>query len=461
MKKRTFSLSIIFFVFAITSVIFVINFKRKTKSDEYIEPQNSNYDILIYNTEPSFNSTFNKIANEYGNMSGISVAFVNKSLDTLENFGTEPPDIFMIKKFDELKLQMQYENIFDFYNSSEKTFREIVEKIPDNLKLKVNNISNCGIPLTLRGFGLVVNQSLLSSIVGEEAFKSLVNDLVSCSFDEFKTFVENIKSNSFTLNGNEYKINQEVVKNLESVFSFPIDVSFAKLFNNLLVNAFSTSSNMTLLNDPLSMSGKITKWMQMIDLMTSYSNPPRGNTFIDMKENSKSNAIQKFTEGKSLFLVSEDDNYEEIKKQNIDMSKNLTFIPIKAPFESNDTNSKITVYCPYYFVINSKSEKLKMAQDFLTWLMSSPLAQKYLIQDLNLIPYNTLDSGIIDNPLGRSSLNYFQCESTLEPIFQVTKNSWLNTISQFFIKKYLTQKQWNDRHYKTFEDYCIKKWDIV
>ena len=83
----------------------------------------------------------------------------------------------MVKRFDELKVQRQYGNIFDFCNASEKTFREIVEKIPDSLRLKVNEINNCGIPLTLQGFGFAVDQGLLASIFGEEAYKNLINDL--------------------------------------------------------------------------------------------------------------------------------------------------------------------------------------------------------------------------------------------------------------------------------------------
>ena len=459
MKKITFSLSIAFFICAIASIILVINFKRKTKSEDYVSTPVGNYDILIYNTEPSFNSVFNKIADEYGNSSGISVAFVNKTSDVMENFGNESPDIFMIKRFDELKVQRQYENVFDFYNASEKTFREIAEKIPDNLRLKLNDINNCGIPLTLRGFGFAVDQGLLSSIFGEEACKNILNDLTRCSFDDFKKFVENIKSTSVTLNGNEYKVNQEAIKNLDSVFLFPIDTSFPKLFNNLLVESFSGISNIMLSNDSSNMIGKVEKWMQMIDLITSHSKPSRGSTFISMKENSKSEAIKKFANGKSLFLIAEDGDYEEIKSQNADIAKNLVFIPIKAPFASNNTNSKITVYCPYYFVINSKSEKLKIAQDFLTWLISSPTAQKYLIQDLNFVLYNTIDSGTIANSLGRSSFNYFQCDSVIEPIFQVTKTSWMNNVTQFLTKKYLSSRQWNERYYKTFEDYCIKKWN--
>ena len=460
MKKTTFSLSIAFFVCAVISIILVVHFKRKAKSDDdYVVPPVGNYDILIYNTEPSFSSVFNKISDEYANSSGISVAFSNKNSDVLENFGAEAPDIFMVKRFDEIQVQRQYENIFDFHNASEKTFREIVEQIPDNLRLKLNDINNCGVPLTLRGFGLAVDQGLLSSIFGDEACKSIINDLTMCSFDDFKKFVENIKSSYIVLNGNEYKINQEAAKNLESVFLFPIDTPFPKLFNNLLVESFSNMSNMMLSSDAVSMNGKIEKWMQMIDLITSHSKPSRGSTFISMKENSKSEAIKKFVKRKSLFLIAEDSDYEEIKSQDSDVAQNLVFIPLKAPFESNNINSRITAYCPYYFVINSKSEKLKIAQDFLTWLISSPSAQKYLIQDLKFILYNTIDSGTIENSLGRSTLNYFQCDSILEPIFQITKTSWMNNISQFLTKKYLSSRQWNDRYYKSFEDYCIKKWD--
>ena len=459
LKRKNFIISILFFVFAVISVVLIIKFRKKTDNDEKETVVNvGSYDILVYNTEPKFSEVFNKISDEYSNSSGIVVAFSDNNSDVLSNFLNNPPDIFMIKNFDEFRVQQQYENIFDFQNSSETTFKEVMEKIPDSIKLKSNVINNCGLPLTLRGFGLAVNQDLLSSIFGEESYKNVVNDLMSCSYSDFKKFVENIKFNSTTLNGNEYKINQNAIKSLDSIFSFHIETPFGHLLNNALSEAFPTSSELMMSNNVEKLSGKISKWMQMVDLLSSHSDPSRGSSFLNVEINSKSNAIKKFSDGKSLFLVAEDSDYEEIKKQNVEASKNLIFIPLKAPFETENANTKLTVYCPYYFVINSKSEKLKIAQDFLTWLISSPTPQKYLIENLNFVPYNVYDMETIENPLGRSTLTYFQCNNVLEPIFQGANNNWISTISQYLQRIYLPLRKWHESYYKSFENYCIKRW---
>ena len=458
MKKKTFILSITLSVFLILLVVLFIKLRKKNISEESKEIISSgSYDILIYNCNSDFSEVLNKISDEYSNSSGIIVAFSDKSTDLLCDFGNNAPDIFMVKNFSEFKSQQQYGNIFDFSNANEKTFREVVDNIPELLRLKSHDINNCGVPLTLRGFGLAVNQDVLASIFGEDSYKNIVNDLMICSYEDFKNFVEGINYSSVSINGHEYSLNRVEVNKLESIFSFHIENSFEHMFNNALCESFSSHSDLLVAKESSSISGKISKWMQMVELLSSHSNPSRGSSFVNFEINSRQNAIENFANGKSLFLVAEDIDYEDIKKFNNSSSKNLIFIPLKAPFESNTSNSKITVYCPYYLVINNKSSKMKIAQDFLTWFISSSVSQKLLVEGLGFIPYN-FEPGNIENSLGRSLLTYFQSGNILNPVFQGANKNWINDISQYFKKIYLPLKNWNENYYKTFENYCIKRW---
>ena len=185
MKKKTFILSITLSVFLILLVVLFIKLRKKNISEESKEIISSgSYDILIYNCNSDFSEVLNKISDEYSNSSGIIVAFSDKSTDLLCDFGNNAPDIFMVKNFSEFKSQQQYGNIFDFSNANEKTFREVVDNIPELLRLKSHDINNCGVPLTLRGFGLAVNQDVLASIFGEDSYKNIVNDLMICG-EEF------------------------------------------------------------------------------------------------------------------------------------------------------------------------------------------------------------------------------------------------------------------------------------
>ena len=458
MKKKTFILSITLSIVLILLVVLFIKLRKKSVPEESQEIISSgSYDILVYNCDPSFSETFNKISDEYSNSSGIIVAFSDKNIDLLCDFGNNAPDIFMVKNFSEFRSQQQYGNIFDFSNASEKTFREVMDNIPDLLRLKSHEINNCGVPLTLRGFGLAVNQSVLASIFGEETYKNVINDLMVCSYDDFKNFVEGINYSSVSINGHEYSLNRVEVNKLESIFAYHIETSFEHLLNNALCESFSSHVDLAVAKESSNISGKISKWMQMVELLSSHSNPSRGSSFVNAEINSRKNAIENFANGKSLFLISEDIDYEEIKKYNIEASRNLIFIPLKAPFESNASNSKITVYCPYYLVINNKSPKMKIVQDFLTWLISSPVSQKLLVEGLGFIPYN-FEPGNIENSLGRSSLTYFQSGNVLNPVFQGANKNWINDISQYFRKIYLPLKSWNEKYYTAFENYCMKRW---
>lgn len=458
MKKKTFILFVVSSLVLILLVFLFIKLRKKNEPEETREfVTNGSYDILVYNSDSSFSETFNRISDEYSNSSGIVIAFSDKNTDLLGDFGSNAPDIFMVKNFSEFRSQQQYGNVFDFSNATEKTFREVVDRIPENLRLKSHEVNNCGIPLTIRGFGLAVNQSVLASIFGEDAYKNVINDLMVCSYDDFKKFVENIKFNSVSLNGHEYNIDRVAVSKLESIFSFHIEISFEHLLNNALCESYDSSYDLLVAKDSSGISDKISKWMHMVDLLSAHSNPSRGSHFIDKQMNSRENAIENFAKGKSLFLVSEDIDYEDIRKVDIEASKNLIFIPLKAPFESETSNSKITVYCPYYLVINNKSPKINIAQDFLTWLVSSPVPSKLLAEKLGFIPYD-YEAENIENSLGRSSLTYFRSGSILNPVFQGANKNWINDISQYFKKIYLPLKSWNENYYKTFENYCIKRW---
>ena len=154
-------------------------------------------------------------------------------------------------------------------------------------------------------------------------------------------------------------------------------------------------------------------------------------------------------------------DFNEINEYNAELASHLTFIPVKIPIESNenrDLNTNLTVYCPYYLMVNAKSPKAKMAQDFLTWIVSSPVAKKYLLEDAGCVSYDIQDPNTIENTLSRSAINYLQTENVLAPVFQGAKKTWLNSIYQHLTKKYLTVNNWSSVYFSNFDDFCIKKW---
>ena len=168
LRTRQLVFIILFVIFSVICAIFVIKFKRKSNIEETRIVQNDSYDFLVYNTEPEIQECLEKLADEYRNKSGIVPAVSLKESEMIADFHSDSnsnsvPDIFMIKNFDEMKIQTQYGNILDFMNASEKTFQEIAKNIPNILQAQINEINNCGVPLTVCGAGFAVNQKLLAS----------------------------------------------------------------------------------------------------------------------------------------------------------------------------------------------------------------------------------------------------------------------------------------------------------
>ncbi|MBO6127089.1 MAG: extracellular solute-binding protein [Clostridia bacterium] len=463
MKTKRLIFIILFVIFAIICAVFVIKFKKKSTVEETKVVQNDSYDFLIYNTEPELQECLEKLADEYRNISGIVPAVSLKDSEMLTDFNSEntSPDIFMIKNFDELKIQTQYGNVLDFMNASEKTFQEITKNIPRVLQAQVNEINNCGIPITVCGSGFAVNQKLLASIFGEEAYKNIINDLITCSYEDFVNFVKNIKSPSVVLNNKNYNINQAAANNLEAIFSFHMESPLSKMLNNIFAMNFESASDLSGAENLSNMKDKFANWLHMLDLITSNTSIKRSSDFTSLDKNSKSRAIKEFSENKTLFLVASDKDYYDIKSCNSETASHLIFIPFKFPCEKNenkDLNTNLTVYCPYYFMINAKSQKSKMAQDFLTWIISSPVARKLFLEEANCVSYDTRDPGIIENTLSRSVISYLQSENALMPVFMGIKKIWLSSVSQQLIKKYFNTNIWNNSYYNNFDNYCIKKW---
>jgi len=457
LKVKTFSAIVIFFIFSLTLVIVLINFKKNYKNEnQNIQKDNKNYDFLVYNTNPDFKDSFDKISEEYKNVSGIVPAFVTKNSDLLYDFDSKNfPDIFMIKNFDELKSQKQYGNVFDFLNASEKTFQEVAMSIPEKLRLKISDINNCGIPLTIKSCGIIIDPKVISSIFSDDVHKSVINDLRTCSYEDFGNFTKIKKLSSIKINDREYEVNNDFSNNLEATFLFHTEISFAKLLNNILSSLFDSAFDLSNQYDISKMSGYFVNWIQALDLISSNTPYGRGKDLVDLNVNSKKSAIKKFTEGKHIFLIGEDNDFYEIKEIDQAVASRLTFIPFKTP---NTINSKLTIYCPYYFLINAKSEKKKMAQDFLTWLITSSTAQKHLIEKMNFVSYNLRDVGVLENSLSRSTFMYLQSDSVFFPVFQGAKKNWNNLVSKRLIDNYLSAKTWTENDYKNFDSYCIRRW---
>ena len=458
-----------------------------------------NYDIFVYNSDGNIGESFRKMCDDYTSRSGITIRTVTPSdeentFDNLQNYlsSNNPPTVFSVSSIYELNKLKENSQIWDFNNATEESFKEIVNAIPTELKLSSNTVDNFGIPYTVEGYGFLVDQKMISSLFGGNHYRKALYDLKNCSYDEFYEFVQAVSSYistggayEFTLNGNTYSFvpeKGELSKNLNGIFSFPAGTSKYSgnyIINPALASIFNSAAEANIADDSKmeSLSGALIKFAESLDFITSNISvingaTGRGTDAVSSTQNSTSQAMKNFINGKSLFLLANSNDYKNISVFNSLIAKRCTFIPIKIPFNENiegtntatDISKKInrglTVYAPRYYCINAKAsdEERKKAQGFLTWIQTSDLAQKYVISDFSFAPYNVEDISVVDNPLSRAVLEYIQDKKMLSAVYQGAPNSWCENIGRYLTERYLVKSDWSHETYQEIADYGVDKW---
>ncbi|MDR1240751.1 MAG: hypothetical protein LBK29_02625 [Oscillospiraceae bacterium] len=463
------------------SSLFFCGCKKNEEQDLGVAPEvSADYDILVYGTEPTFNEPFKKMVEKYRDALGVVVKHESSSEIGLDSRmkSSNPPDIFLIKTMDELEVQKNLGNVLDFLNASENTFKSMCSKIPENLKLGLSEINSCGIPLTTRGFGFVVDPKMIAAIFGEGKYKSVINDLNICSYEEFEEFVKSIskfieggKPNPANLRGKSYifsGIKNGLSSSLESVFAFSAEISVLKAMNSALAASFESASEFACSQEMEKFKIPAENFMQAFDLVSENTRLGRGMSLTDREINSQKQASKQFAAGEAFFLLADDLSFNYIKVYNPEIASRVNYIPFKIPIKQksiktnlneNKINSNLTVFCPYYLVINANSEKLKFSQDFLTWLKTSPIAEKCLVEDFEFAPYDSRDVSIISNKLSRSALSFLSSNKIIPPVFWGSPQSWEEKIIKQIDEKYLSKSDWSENDYDVFSNFCLEKWE--
>lgn len=460
---------------------------------------NKDYDIFIYNSDTSIGKAFREMCDEYTKKTGVIIRTVTPSEEestysNLESFISSeyPPSIFTLNSIDELKLCQQSENIWDFNNATQDSFKEMVNTIPEGMRLSSNSSDSFGVPTTLEGYGFVVDPKMLSSLFGGDKYRKVINDLKSCTYEEFNYFVEAL--NSYISSGaiSEFKLNEKdytfleagrgLSKNLKGVFSF--SGSNSKIFgsyimNPILASVFSLPSDAYNAGEDEinSLENPISKYVELLDFISSNvagetSKLNRGSELISTSKNSTAQSIKNFVKGKSVFLIATTKDYENMSIFDSLAAKRCIFIPFKVPITDYDLdssgksldknlNKSLGINVPRYFCINSRAtdHEKKVAQDFLVWYASSDLAKKYIVSEFGYVPYNIDDGSILDNPLERSMIDYIKENKFLPPVFSGAPKSWPDDImGKYVVNSLLNKSYWNYEDYENTSKYAIDEW---
>lgn len=456
------------------------------------------YDIFVYNADPDIGTSFRAMCDEYTKRTGVIIRTVTptEEKNTLENLESyinsdHPPDIFTVNNLSELKKWKDESTVWDFSNATEESFKKVVNSIPDSLRLSSNTSDSFGLPYSTEGYGFVVDPKMISSLFGGEKHRSAQNDLKNCSYMEFKSmivalnaYINNNTIVSFKLNKKDYSFagaKGELSRKLTGVFSLSggETKNFGRYLPNIALSAIFRSAAFTNIATEIKIdqcAEPFLKFTEALDIITSYVSGnyysiSRGAEFISNSKNSTTQAMKNFVNGKSLFLLASTQDYKNLATFNSLVAKRCVFIPIKMDFDSDDIISStdiaknmyrsIPVYAPKYYCINAKSsdKEKKAAQDFLTWVQTSDLAQKYIISEFGFTPYDIKESSVIDNPLSRSMIEYLNEGNTLPDVTSGMPDGWCeNVFGKNIIDQYLTKISWSKNDYKKISDYGVYKW---
>lgn len=461
------------------------------------EPKDvSEVTLHIFNTKGEIASQFEQMCKDFTAETGIQAEpfTVGSGEDSLEPLraqmtSKEPPAIFNTD-FRGLPEWEESGVAFDMNEVVNEDLKKIVEAIPENMRLSSEDGSKSyGIPYGVEGFGFIVDSQMLADLFGEAGGDVLAN-LRTCPYDEFISFcdavTEYIASPSaakITLNGSEFAFLPEktgAAQNLNGVFAVAGAENWTYGNHLLCVPTATLASNLqetVALTDEQILNAKpaYKSFMQALEYMTSHAAglngaTGRGQELVNSANFGYDQSIQMFTDGNALFLQQGNWASSNIAKINAEVSKRVSFIPLKQPVTDDmfingmtaaDLNASIPFSTGSYWLINNKISDVEKeaAQTFLAWMMKPENVQKYIIESFVAIPYNVDESVTIDDALATSIQSYMAEGKVYYNCVEATPTIWASdTVAKTLMESFLTKEEWTDDDINTFLDTILQAW---
>ena len=478
---------------ACMAVPFVSGCESKSSSANQMS---NNYDLYIFSSKGEITSQFEELCKLYEKDTGIKIKLQQigsgtEHKDTLriQMNSSNKPGIYSLQGLRELYEYEMSGFVMDLNNASSVEFKALADSVPQNLRFTSDGKNNFGIPYNIEGYGYIADKQMLTDLIGADNVESFLKDMKAASYEEFGNFVvalsdyiKSSKQKSFILNGNTYTLNSSkngLAKNLTGVFSVAGSEpwTFGDHMMNIALNAaFKSPSDFMNASDSQinAMKGAFTKYLRALDLKTSHvagdnETLKRGAQFINTTSSDYNKAIQRFAEGKALFIKQGNWILPNIEKINSEMLNRLVFLPIKMPISAEDIkhdgmtveklNSSIPVYVPNYFVINPKvsEREQKLAQDFLVWLNTSETAQDFVINKFGFIPFNAKDDLVLKSSLNNSILEYQREGKTLAAVYHGAPEAWSKeAVSMKIMETLLTKENWSNSDIESISNFAAE-----
>ena len=450
--------------------------------------------LYIFNGKSEIGPALEKLAEEYQDETGVQMKVfsagsgqnVTEILNT-EMTSQEPPAIW--NTTDLLSWgPTGGDYIEDLSQTESADLKKLLADIPDSVKVSGPDGELLALPITLEGYGYIVNTNILKDMFGLDDASQLVEDLKKCDFEEFRAFTD--AADSFisgsapitvTVNGDEYTTAAEktdLTKSLTGVFveAGAETWTYANHMINVPINTAYESFSDAIYGDPNRIEDAkdaMIKEMSVLEYNTSHAAGenganPRGSSFVDSTTGSYDYSLQLFADNKGVFIKQGSwiyPNLQKIDAQNLDT---LDIIPMKMPFEQSDIkvdgrtpetfNTTIPVMSSNW-MINKKAgdQQKKNAEDFIVWLFTSDRGKKFLTEECGFIVFNDLETES-QNTLNNAIQYYMKQGDTLGNPFDAAPGSWLDDEGNKLKQDYMVNAEWDESTYASFADDAIAHW---
>ncbi|MDR2742884.1 MAG: ABC transporter substrate-binding protein [Treponema sp.] len=458
------------------------------------------YDIYIFNAKGENAAQVEAMAKAYQDATGVRVKSfsIGAGADQTAPMNTEMnsknmPTIYSIQGINNLAMWLEGGYVQDFSAvENNPAFTKLASDIAPDLRLSLGGTTNYGIPYNVEGYGYIVDKKMLAELFGVSDPAGIIKDIKTATYAEWEGLVNVVDAwikqphaAPVTVSGKTYNLaasKTDLTGKLNGVMAVMGSQrwTYGDHFINVAINAtFAT------INDSLNakeadirrIRGPLVAYAKALDFKTRHlagKNGPaqRGQDLVSEANFGYDQTVQIFAEGKALFFKQGNWAYNNIAVVDKEAAERLYFLPVKMPFKPGDVTApgmtieklerSIPVFVPNYYAVNARcaEDEKQKAYDFLVWMNTDPVAQRFIIEDMAFIPYNA-DPAVtsVPNSLGNSILEYMKDGDTIGDRYHGAPGPWAgDTVGAFLMEQYLVKPVWTETDYEAIADYGVNKW---
>lgn len=300
--------------------------------------------IIIFQSKVEITDSLEKAIGDFKAETGINVELWETTGDDyraqlrLKLAGDEVPTLFSVSKGSEAEMFKAY--LADISSGTVQKY------IAEPMALKIDGKS-VGVPYSVEGFGLVVNDSLMkdSDMASQDAFFTAIKNLSGKVANPL-----GLSQESYFLIGHILNTPFAIMENPEE-FRSEYEKGGMKLADQKEFKAFA----------------------QLMELIRAYC--------INPMEINYDRSCGDFATGRTAMIHQGNWCYGMFKDYSVPFNMSIKGVPLLG-------NQKISVSVPYYWVVNSQvsAEQQEAAIRFLDWLYTSDKGMDYIVNQFGFVP---------------------------------------------------------------------------